>query len=90
MSAKEIVVSCPCCSARLVVDVLTAKVMRTERAESTEGVDKWSAAQQKVQGRTRSGAEKLENALEDERTKGSRFDELFKKAQDKHKRKDDA
>ena len=89
MGAKEILVNCPCCTARLVVDVLTGKVMRTERTETAEGVDKWSAAQQKVQGRTQSGSEKLENALEDERTKGSRFDELFKKAQDKHKRNED-
>jgi hypothetical protein len=86
MSAKQIEVTCPCCSARLLVDVLTARVMRTEQPEAPAGGDKWASAQRKVSGRTQSGAEKLENALEEERGKKARLDDLFKKAQDKLKR----
>lgn len=92
MSAKQIEVTCTCCSARLTVDVLTSRVMRTERAESKGSagqVDKWSSAQDSVRGRTTSGAEKLENALEAERGKKARLDDLFKAAQDKLKRGDD-
>jgi hypothetical protein len=83
MSAKQIDVTCPCCSARLSVDVLTAKVMRTEKPEGATGSDKWVSAQDKVRGRTSEGAEKLENALEEERSKSRRLDDLFKKAKDK-------
>lgn len=89
MSAKQIDVTCPCCSAKLTVDVLTARVMRTEQSETAASGDKWASAQQKVSGRTVSGAEKLENALEDERGKKVRLDDLFKKAQDKLKKGED-
>lgn len=47
--------------------------------------DKWSAAQGKVEDRTKGGLDKLERALEHERGKKDRFDELFKKATEKHK-----
>lgn len=89
MSAKQIDVTCPCCSARLTVDVLTSRVMRSERAEGAGDRDKWSTAQDSVRGRTVSGAEKLENALEAERGKKARLDDLFKQAQDKLKRGQD-
>ena len=89
MSAKQIDVTCPCCSARLAVDVLTGRVMRTERVENAGDRDKWSTAQDSVRGRTASGAEKLENALEAERGKKARLDDLFKQAQDKLKRGED-
>jgi hypothetical protein len=67
------------------VDVLTGKVMRSEkRADESGAKDKWSAASEKVHGRTKSGAEKLESALENERGKSARFDDIFKKATEKH------
>lgn len=97
MSTKQIDVTCPCCSARLSVDVSTAKVMRTVRAEDQkEGAppkDHWGSAQERVRERTKTSADKLESALENERGKAQRFDELFKKATDKHspkKEEDDA
>jgi hypothetical protein len=89
MSQKQIEVTCPCCSAKLLVDVLTSRVMRTEQSQTAAGGDKWTSAQQKVSGRTQSGAEKLENALEQERGKKARLDDLFKQAQDKLKRGED-
>ena len=85
MSAKEIDVTCPCCSAKLSVDVLTGHAMRAERVDEAASKDKWKAASEKVHGRTKSGAEKLESALENERGKSARFDDLFKKATEKHK-----
>ena len=90
MSAKQIEVSCPCCSSRLVVDVLTGKVMRTERAgPAAPGGDTWTSAQERVRGRTASGTEKLEKALESERGKADRLDDLFRKAKEKLQRPDD-
>jgi hypothetical protein len=95
MSAKQIDVTCPCCSTRLTVDVLTAQVLRRsspgERSESEPGAeagaDRWSSAQARVRERTKSGEDRLENALEQERGKSKRFDELFEKAREKHTRK---
>jgi ribosomal protein L16 Arg81 hydroxylase len=93
MAAKQIDVTCPCCSSVLTVDVLTSKVMLTRRAREQGGVepstDRWDKAQERVRERTQKSADKLESALEDERTKSARFDELFKKAHEKHTRKSD-
>ena len=91
MSAKQIEVTCPCCAARLTVDVLTSKVMRHTEAPGAapaagEGKDRWASAQERVRDRTTTGQDKLESALEYERTKGKRFDDLFDKAKDKHAR----
>lgn len=93
MSSREIELTCPCCSAKLVVDVRTSQVLKTVRKEDQEGSqesrDRWSAAQDKIRERSRSGQDKLESALEYERGKKDRFDELFKKATDKHKEKEE-
>jgi ribosomal protein L16 Arg81 hydroxylase len=93
MSAKQIDVKCPCCSSVLTVDVLTGKIMRTVRADERAdagSVDRWDAANERVRERTTKSADKLESALQDERTKEARFDEIFKQAQAKHSRKPDA
>lgn len=67
--------------------------MKTIKKEEAEGSapsrDKWSAAQSKVEERSKGGLDKLERALDQERGKKDRFDELFKKATDKHKPKQD-
>ena len=96
MTPKQIDVTCPCCSTRLTVDVLTGHVLRRREAEASattpEAVaekDRWSSAQDRVRERTKSGEDKLESALEHERGKAARFDELFKKARDKQSRGDE-
>jgi hypothetical protein len=93
MAAKQIDVICPCCDSVLTVDVLTSKVMRTQRASekgaAEPATDRWDTAQDRVRERTQKSADKLESALQDERTKAARFDELFKKASEKHNRKSD-
>lgn len=87
MSAKEIEVVCPCCRSRLTVDVLTAKVLRHEAVEAAGASnDRWASAQDRVRGRTASGTEKLDRALDSERGKKDRLDDLFRKAQEKLKR----
>lgn len=91
MSAKEIEIDCPCCSARLVVDVLTSRVMRTEKRgpAAEKAGDAWTSAQSKVQKRTASGSDKLDAALESERGKKDRLDDLFDRAKKKVERGDD-
>jgi len=94
MTAKQIDVTCPCCSTRLTVDVLTGQILRrSQPAEAeTEGgtaaKDRWVSAQERVRDRTKTGEDKLESALEQERTKAKKFDDLFQKAREKHTRKD--
>ena len=92
MSAKQIDVTCPCCATRLTIDVLTAQVLRRSQPAEAEapagGADRWTAAQERVRGRTQTGEDKLESALEQERGKSKRFDDLFDKAREKHTRKD--
>jgi hypothetical protein len=66
------------------------KTVRKEELTGPEGPrDGWAAAQDKVRERTSSGQGKLESALDYERNKQKRFDELFKKATDKHGPKPD-
>lgn len=89
MSSKQIDVTCPCCSARITVDVSTGAVMRTQRPGSATDAETWDAAQETVRGRTKSGADKLESALQEERGKKARLDELFDQAKKKLGRPDE-
>jgi hypothetical protein len=102
MDAKEIEVRCPCCEARLWVEATSGRVLRTVAGAGTVGPaqerdaaeppaeDRWTSAAKKVRDRASSSADKLESALEAERTKESRFDALFDQAREKHRRGDGA
>jgi hypothetical protein len=91
MSSKEIEVTCPCCSARLSIDVRTSQVMKRQppvkEGAGEPAKDAWASAQDRVRERTEGGKRKLESALDYERTKEARFDELFKQATEKRKPK---
>ena len=86
MGAKEIDITCPCCAARITVDAATGKVLRSREEKSGGKADMWESAQANVRQRTTQGADKLESALEKERGKADRLDELFRKAQEKNRR----
>jgi hypothetical protein len=91
MSAKQIEVTCSCCGSKLLVDTLTAKILRTEKPAAAGGAagDAWADAQRRVQGRTRSGHDKMDEALEAERGKADRLDQLFRSAREKLARGED-
>jgi hypothetical protein len=93
MSSKEVDVTCPCCTARLTVDVRTGQVLKRQlpAKEGAQGPakDAWESAQDRVRERTAEGKRKLDSALDYERTKEARFDELFKKATEKRAPKPD-
>ncbi|MBK7642397.1 MAG: hypothetical protein IPJ19_05025 [Planctomycetes bacterium] len=93
MSSKEVEVTCPCCSTQLTVDVRTGQVLRRKLAAKGDGdaapKDAWESAQERVRDRTAESKRKLESALDYERTKEARFDELFKNATDKNAPKDE-
>ncbi len=89
MGSKEFEVICPCCAARLTVDAASGKLLRTRDAKSSEKADAWESAQKNVRERTTGGAGKLDSAIESERGKADRLDELFRKAQDRTRRPTD-
>lgn len=95
MDTKQLELQCPCCRTRLVVDVRTGAVLRTARPEETDETGKpivresdWTAAVDKVKQRGDGAGSKLDAALQKEREKSSRLDDLFKKASSKLKDSD--
>jgi hypothetical protein len=98
MGPKQIDVTCPCCRTRLTVDVLTRQILRrtapdaADAPEEGEGAldeGRWDAAQDQVSARKRSGPDKLDQALAEERGKEARLDDLFRKATEKLSKKDE-
>lgn len=84
MSNKEITVTCPCCDSRLVVDVLTARVIAHGRQKDTDPAGRpivreedWDTANERVAGRTQAAANRFDEALSQERTRGKDLDALF-------------
>jgi hypothetical protein len=91
MPAKQIEVDCPCCDARLLIDVLTSKVLRHSMPEQRDELGKpildegrWDKAQDRIRARTSgAGQDKFDAALGREKSRSSDLDDLFKKAKDK-------
>lgn len=88
MGTKQIDVTCPSCDTLLTVDVLTRQVLRRvgplerDSPGSTRG-ERWESARKNVAGRRESGEDKFDRALDEERGKEARLDDLFRKAKDK-------
>jgi len=96
MESKQLEISCPCCSSRILVDVRTGSILRTLRAGEADETGKpkvgerdWSEALGKVSKRTTEAPGKLDAALQKERDKTSRLDDLFKQASETLKKKED-
>ncbi len=84
MSKKEIDVTCPCCNSQLLVDVATAKVLRSRNPAEEDGGDKtWGAAQGRVEGRDERAKDAFNSALDREESREDALDDLFSKAQKK-------
>ena len=84
MSKKEIDVTCPCCSSRLLVDVATSKVLRSRNPKEEDGGDKtWGAAQGRVEDRDGRATDAFNSALDREESREDDLDDLFSKAQKK-------
>ena len=90
METKQVEITCPCCSGRILVDVLTGKVLRgrprgevDEQGKPVVGEADWNQAVGKVQKRMATQGDRMDAALEREKDKESRLDELFRKASEK-------
>jgi hypothetical protein len=98
VEAKEVRITCPCCQARLDVDVRTEKVVRwrAERgdeepsagSEGTAGKD-FDTLARRVAGRTGSALDKFDDNLEREKRRGKDLDDLFRRANEKLKQGDE-
>lgn len=84
---KQIDVECPCCKARLAVDVATRRVVRAAPPERLDasgkpivGAADFDRALDRVQRRHEAGAGRFEDALERERRRSHDLDELFRRA----------
>lgn len=95
METKEIELECPCCRARLQVDVRTSQVMRwrpaageEDAAGEGERAPDWETAHERATGRLGRALDKFEEGAERERTRERDLDDLFRRANDKLKGKD--
>ena len=95
MDSKEVRIDCPCCESRLVIDVRTAKVLSWRKKGETDETGKpvlresdWSAASDRVSRRLGTAADKFDESLTREKGRARDLDELFRKANEKHGRKD--
>jgi hypothetical protein len=96
MNEKQIEVTCPCCESRLVIDVLTRSILRASAASQVDETGKvqldesrWDSARQRVSERGTVAEDRLESALSAEREKESRLEDLFERAQEKLRRRDE-
>lgn len=95
MDTRQLEITCPCCSTRLLVDVRSETVLRARKPGQTDAEGKpkvgeadWSSALSKVKDRETSGTGKLDAFLDSERTKQARLDERFREAQKKLRESD--
>lgn len=89
---KEIKVDCPCCEAKLVIDVRTSTVIRhalpdrvDEFGKPLQDQGRWDAAVDKVaRSRSRTGGEDaFDSALRKEQSRSRDLDDLFDRARSK-------
>lgn len=85
--SKEVEVGCPCCRARLAVDVRTQRVVRWSRPEETDAAGRpvvgeadWRRAQERVAGRLEAAQDTFGAALDKEKRRTRDLDDLFREA----------
>ena len=95
MEKKQIEVDCPCCSTHLTVDVLTGTVIGAVSPQELDEFGKpvvpsarWDSAKERVDSRSTGAGDRMDEALDAEKNKASRLDDLFDKARDKVNRRD--
>ena len=87
---QEIEVDCPCCEARLVIDVRTRTVLRHALPDQLDEFGKpkrdgtrWDAAIDRVGGRRDGAEDAFDSALQKEHRRSKDLDALFDRAKDK-------
>ena len=92
MDPKETEITCPCCTSRILVDLRTGKVLRSqaptvldERGERKVQEKDWDQALGRVKQRQDGGAGRLDQALDKEKSKSKDLDELFRRVGERPK-----
>ncbi|MEM9801380.1 MAG: hypothetical protein AAGA20_13720 [Planctomycetota bacterium] len=87
---KEVEVDCPCCESRLVIDVLTQKVLRHVPKQALDEFGKpvtdgarWDDANRTVSERKGRGTDAFDAALDKEKSRTRDLDDLFDRARAK-------
>jgi len=95
VDAKEVRITCPCCQAKLDVDVRTEKVVRWREERSGEVPGEKSEPQdfdalaRRVTDRSGSVLGKFDDNLERVKRRGKDLDDLFRRANEKLKEDDE-
>lgn len=93
---KDAQVICPCCDSRLEVDLRTGKLLRWRRPEELDETGKpivresdWTDANKRVSGRMSEAKDRFETNLAKEKNRDRDLDDLFDKAKDKLRKRDE-
>ena len=84
MDAKEVVIRCPCCDSRIVVDVQRSQVRSWAPADKLDAAGKkdteqgWTAAQERAKGSLGAGLDKFEAGLKREQQREKDLDDLWR------------
>lgn len=88
---KEIEVDCPCCEAKLLIDVRTQSVLRHSTPDRLDefgkpvrgDTSKWDAAQERIDRAKNRGTDAFDEALGREKKRAGDLDDLFERARAK-------
>ena len=87
---KEIEIDCPCCEARLLIDVRTQSVLRhapkgelDEFGKPRQDGGQWDSAHKTVADRKSRGTDAFDSAIDREKSRPKDLDDLFAKAKNK-------
>lgn len=93
---KDASISCPCCESRIEIDLRTGKVLRWRRPEELDETGKpvltesdWADANHRVANRMGEARDRFEDGLSREKSRGDDLDDLFKKTQEKLKKREE-
>jgi len=93
---KDVMVACPCCDSRIEIDLRTGKVLRWRRPEELDETGKpvvtegdWADANKRVSNRLGEAKDRFESGLSKEKSRVNDLDDLFKKASDKLRKRED-
>ena len=90
MESKQLEIACPCCETRILVDLRTGQILRSRGKAEVDSDGKprvgerdWDEALGRVEDRAATRESRLDAALDREKGKSDRLDELFRKASEK-------
>lgn len=91
---KDVTVTCPCCQARLVVDVLTGKVLREDKSKKGKpadpSADLLGDALKSLREQEKTADSRFKKAVSSEGERSKQLEDFFKKAREDVKDDEDS